>query len=103
MEVIGGVSPGKLKIAAFPTLMLVDEGGRVVRVWEGQLSRKAEEELKAVITTDRKKLAGARAPTHSSADTSELRWGVRVLKADRALEQFQKLKKEKGQAGSGPR
>lgn len=51
MEAIGGVSPDKLRIGVTPTLMLVDEGGRVIRVWEGLLSRKAEEELKAVITS----------------------------------------------------
>jgi len=51
MEAIGGVSLGKLRIGGTPTLMLVDEGGRVLRVWEGLLSRKAEEELKAVLTS----------------------------------------------------
>jgi thioredoxin-related protein len=49
IEVIGGVSLGRLRIAVTPTLVLVDDRSRVIRVWEGLLSRKAEERLKAAI------------------------------------------------------
>lgn len=51
MEVMGAVSLDRLRIAGTPTLILIDERDRVVRIWEGLLSRKAEQEIKELLTS----------------------------------------------------
>jgi hypothetical protein len=47
---VGGVSLRTLKIRVTPTLLLVDDQRNVLKVWEGQLSRQSEDEVKAVLT-----------------------------------------------------
>ena len=50
VDVIAGFPIRNLKIGATPTLILVDDAGQVLKVWEGLLSRKAEDDVKAAIT-----------------------------------------------------
>jgi hypothetical protein len=50
VDVVAEFPLSNLKIGVTPTLILVDDQARVIKVWEGLLSRKAEDEVKAAIT-----------------------------------------------------
>lgn len=49
VEMLAGLSLADLKIAGTPTLLLVNPKGRVLRVWEGQLPTKDEQQVVNVI------------------------------------------------------
>jgi hypothetical protein len=42
---------GRLKIQGTPSVMLVDRSGRLIRLWEGRLTEKAERELISAVFT----------------------------------------------------
>ncbi len=50
IEVVAGFELGQVKVQATPTLMLVDEQGRVSKVWFGELPAAQEAELVAAIS-----------------------------------------------------
>jgi thioredoxin-related protein len=50
IEVVPGFELGQLKVQATPTLLLVDEQGRVSKVWMGQLPAVEETEVIAAIS-----------------------------------------------------
>jgi hypothetical protein len=50
IEVVAGFELGQVKVQAIPTLMLVDEQGRVSKVWMGQLPAAEEAEVIAAIS-----------------------------------------------------
>jgi hypothetical protein len=50
IEVVAGFELGQVKVQATPTLMLVDEQGRVSKVWMGQLPAAEEAEVIAAIS-----------------------------------------------------
>ena len=50
IEVVPGIELGQVKVQATPTLMLVDEQGRVSKVWMGQLPAAEEAEVIAAIS-----------------------------------------------------
>lgn len=49
IEVVAGFELGQVKVQATPTLMLVDEQGRVSKVWMGELPAAGEAEVIAAI------------------------------------------------------
>src|SRR5260370_4612075 len=50
IEVVSGFELGQVKVQATPTLMLVDEQGRVSKVWMGELPAAEEAEVIAAIS-----------------------------------------------------
>src|SRR5713226_9594614 len=50
IEVLPGIELGQVKVQATPTVMLVDEQGRVSKVWMGQLPAAEEAEVIAAIS-----------------------------------------------------
>src|SRR5260370_20966571 len=50
IEVVAGFELGQVKVQATPTLMLVDEQGRVSKVWMGELPAAEEAEVIAAIS-----------------------------------------------------
>jgi len=50
LEVLPGTELGQVKVQATPTLMLVDEQGRVSKVWMGELPAAEEAEVIAAIS-----------------------------------------------------
>src|SRR5258708_6938490 len=50
IEVVAGFELGQVKVQATPTLMLVDEQGRVSKVWMGELPAAQEAEVIAAIS-----------------------------------------------------
>ena len=50
IEVLPGTALGQVKVQATPTLMLVDEQGRVSKVWMGELPPAEEAEVIAAIS-----------------------------------------------------
>jgi hypothetical protein len=50
IEVVHGIELGQVKVQGTPTLMLVDEQGRVSKVWIGELPAAAEAEVIAAIS-----------------------------------------------------
>ena len=50
IEVVAGTELGQVKVQASPTLMLVDEQGRVSKVWMGELPAAEEAEVIAAIS-----------------------------------------------------
>ncbi len=50
IEVVPGFELGRVKVQATPTLMLVDEQGRVSKVWMGELPAAEEAEVIAAIS-----------------------------------------------------
>lgn len=66
IEVVPGTELGQVKVQATPTLMLVDEQGRVSKVWMGQLPPAEEADVIAAIskppTAESKRQSFLRAP-----------------------------------------
>jgi hypothetical protein len=66
IEVIAGFELGQVKVQATPTLMLVDEQGRVSKVWMGELPATEEAEVIAAISkppaAESKQQSSLRAP-----------------------------------------
>ncbi len=50
IEVVPGIQLGQVKVQGTPTLMLVDEQGRVSKVWVGELPAAGEAEVIAAIS-----------------------------------------------------
>ncbi len=66
IEVVAGFELGQVKVQATPTLMLVDEQGRVSKVWMGELPAAEEAEVIAAISkppaAESKQQSSLRAP-----------------------------------------
>ncbi len=66
IEVVAGFELGQVKVQATPTVMLVDEQGRVSKVWMGELPAAEEAEVIAAISkpqaADSKQQSFLRAP-----------------------------------------
>ena len=66
IEVVPGIELGQVKVQATPALMLVDEQGRVTKVWMGELPAVEEAEVIAAIskppTAESKQQSFLRAP-----------------------------------------
>jgi len=66
IEVVPGIELGQVKAQATPTLMLVDEQGRVSKVWMGELPAAEEAEVIAAISkppaAESKQQSSLRAP-----------------------------------------
>jgi thioredoxin-related protein len=50
IEVVPGIELAQVKVQATPTLILVDEQGRVSKVWMGELPAEEEAEVIAAIS-----------------------------------------------------
>ncbi|MGB8771194.1 MAG: hypothetical protein WCC92_16360 [Candidatus Korobacteraceae bacterium] len=50
LQALPGVALDRMKVAGTPTLILVDQQGRVSKVWEGELAATGEEEVIAAIS-----------------------------------------------------
>jgi thioredoxin-related protein len=71
IEVVAGFELGQVKVQATPTLMLVDEQGRVYKVWMGQLPAAGEAEVIAAIS---------KPPSARSKQQSFLRAPLKIYK-----------------------
>ena len=60
IEVLPGVELGQVRVQATPTLMLVDQQGRVSKVWMGQLPASEEAEVIATISVSKPPAAGSK-------------------------------------------